>query len=71
MVIQNCEQWDYIGDSKENLETHICECHATEESVKDEDEDVEHNFSEVYERFVSGKDRFIVTSVSMFKNAKQ
>ena len=58
MEIQNCEQCDYIGNSKENLETHISESHTTEESVEDEENFnlyVEHNFSEVYERFISGK----------------
>ena len=70
--IQNCEQCDYIGNSKENLETHICECHATKESVQDE-ENFELNIT--FLRFMKGlslaKDRFIVTSVSIFQNAKQ
>ena len=58
MTIMISEQCDYIGDSKENLETHNSERHATEESVQDEenfDLYVEHNFSEVYKRFISGK----------------
>ena len=69
MEIQNCEQCDYIGDSKENLETHICECHATKESVQDE-ENFELNIT--FLRFMKGlslaKDRFIVTSASVSQN---
>ena len=45
-------------DSKENLETLINESHTTEESVQDEeyfDLYVEHNLSEVYERFITDK----------------
>ena len=59
MSIIKQQPWkNRIEESKENLETHISESHTTEESVQDDenfDLYVEHNYSEVYEKFISGQ----------------